>query len=161
MFLAGIIVVWWVFFFFKTKNISIHWWFFIAQFGNRGIICASRDIFLPRSSFSFGLKDFQSLKIETVYEDFQNPSSVHESFNLTSDVKSRWQTIPDSKVHGANMGPTWVLLAPDGPHVGPMNLAIWDVKQRHFPHIDVNNDVMMWFWRFLSIFMFKGGGVIL
>ena len=24
---------------------------------------------------------------------------------------------PDSKVHGANMGPTWVLSAPDGPHV--------------------------------------------
>ena len=32
--------------------------------------------------------------------------------------------IPDSKVHGANMGPTWVLSAPDGPHVGPMNRAI-------------------------------------
>ena len=32
--------------------------------------------------------------------------------------------VPDSKVHVANMGPTWVLLAPDGPHVGPMNLAI-------------------------------------
>ena len=31
---------------------------------------------------------------------------------------------PDSKVHGANMGPTWVLSAPDGPHVDPMNLAI-------------------------------------
>ena len=30
---------------------------------------------------------------------------------------------PDIKVHGANMGPTWVLSAPDGPHVGPMNLA--------------------------------------
>ena len=31
---------------------------------------------------------------------------------------------PDSKVHGANMGPTWVLSAPDdGPHAGPMNLA--------------------------------------
>ena len=30
----------------------------------------------------------------------------------------------DSKVHGANMGPTWVLWAPDGHHVGPMNLAI-------------------------------------
>ena len=26
---------------------------------------------------------------------------------------------PDSKVHGANMGPTWVLSAPDGPNVGP------------------------------------------
>ena len=31
---------------------------------------------------------------------------------------------PESKVHGASMGPTWVLSAPDGPHVGPMNLAI-------------------------------------
>ena len=31
---------------------------------------------------------------------------------------------PDSKVHGANIGPTWVLSAPDGLHVGPMNLAI-------------------------------------
>ena len=31
--------------------------------------------------------------------------------------------IPDSKVHGANMGPTWVLLVADGTHVGPMNLA--------------------------------------
>ena len=34
--------------------------------------------------------------------------------------------IPDSKVYGTNMGPTWVLSAPDGPYVGPMNLAIWD-----------------------------------
>ena len=36
-------------------------------------------------------------------------------------------SVLDSKVHGANMGPTWVLSAPDGPHVGRMNLAIWDV----------------------------------
>ena len=33
-------------------------------------------------------------------------------------------TYPDSKVHVANMGTTWVLSAPVGPHVGPMNLAI-------------------------------------
>ena len=39
--------------------------------------------------------------------------------------------IPDINVHGANMGPTWVLSAPDGPHVGPMNLAIRD----DFPEI--------------------------
>ena len=32
---------------------------------------------------------------------------------------------PDSKVHGAYMGPTWVLSAPGGPHVGPTILAIW------------------------------------
>ena len=32
---------------------------------------------------------------------------------------------PDSKIHGANMGPTWVLVAPGGPHVGHTTLAIW------------------------------------
>ena len=31
---------------------------------------------------------------------------------------------PDSKVPGAIMGPTWVLSAPGGPHVGPIYLAI-------------------------------------
>ena len=35
--------------------------------------------------------------------------------------------ISDSMVHGANMGPTWGQQDPGGPHVGPMNLAIWDV----------------------------------
>ena len=29
-----------------------------------------------------------------------------------------------NQVHGANMGPIWVLSVPDGPHVGPLNLAI-------------------------------------
>ena len=32
--------------------------------------------------------------------------------------------VQDSKVHGANMGTTGVLSTPDGPHVGPLNLAI-------------------------------------
>ena len=34
--------------------------------------------------------------------------------------------IPDSKVHGANMGPIWGRQDPGGPHVSPMNFAIWD-----------------------------------
>ena len=41
--------------------------------------------------------------------------------------------IPDSKVHGANMGPTWVLSAPDGSHVGPMNLAVRDDIEFQIP----------------------------
>ena len=32
---------------------------------------------------------------------------------------------PDSKVHGANMGPIWGRQYPGGPHVGAMNFAIW------------------------------------
>ena len=35
------------------------------------------------------------------------------------------QVSPDSKVHGANMGPIWGRQNPCGPHVGPMNFAIW------------------------------------
>ena len=31
----------------------------------------------------------------------------------------------DSKVDGTNMGPIWGRLDPGGPHVGPMNFAIW------------------------------------
>ena len=34
------------------------------------------------------------------------------------------QIYPDSKIHGANMGPTWVLLGPGGPHAGPIKHAI-------------------------------------
>ena len=34
------------------------------------------------------------------------------------------QKHPDSKDHGANMGPTWGRQDTDGPHVGPMNFAI-------------------------------------
>ena len=33
---------------------------------------------------------------------------------------------PDSKVHGVNMGPIWGRQDPGGPHVGPMNFAIWN-----------------------------------
>ena len=34
-------------------------------------------------------------------------------------------TSPDSKAHGANMGPIWGRQDPSGPHVGPMNIATW------------------------------------
>ena len=37
------------------------------------------------------------------------------------------KVIPDKKVHGANMGPTWGRQNPGGPHVGPMNFVIWDI----------------------------------
>ena len=54
-------------------------------------------------------------------------SAMSKSGNSTvcfdSQAPHHWNH-PDSKVHGANMGPTWVLSAPDGPHVRPMNLAI-------------------------------------
>ena len=56
------------------------------------------------------------------------PCSGKGRFGFSPDwmcmMKEKIWMPPDSKVHGANMGPTWVLSGPDGPHVGPMNLAI-------------------------------------
>ena len=43
-----------------------------------------------------------------------------------SSTYERMSTIPDSKVHGANMGRIWGQQDPGGPHVGPMNVVIWD-----------------------------------
>ena len=42
------------------------------------------------------------------------------------EIEFNW-IIPDTKVPGANMGPVWGQHGPGGPHVGPMNFAIWDV----------------------------------
>ena len=39
---------------------------------------------------------------------------------------------PDNKVHGANMGPIWSRQDPGGPHVGPMNFAIWGMYTRNW-----------------------------
>ena len=38
---------------------------------------------------------------------------------------------PDSKLHGANMGPIWGRQDPGGPHVGPINIAIWVLMTMH------------------------------
>ena len=62
-------------------------------------------------------------------------SSVRK-FSLVYNIEvsrngRKWQYafIPDSKVHGANMGPIWGRQDPGGPNLGPMNFAIWNVFQ--------------------------------
>ena len=42
------------------------------------------------------------------------------------DIMKTKETIPDSKAHGATMGPIWGRQDPGGPHVDPLNLVIWD-----------------------------------
>ena len=39
---------------------------------------------------------------------------------------------PGSSVRGANMGPIWGRQDPGGPHVGPMNVAIWGALKRPY-----------------------------
>ena len=68
---------------------------------------------------------FQQKKVAVINTDwyFDLPEGLLWLNGMGGVTEEVLQT-PDSKVHGANMGPTWVLSAPDGSHVGPMNLAI-------------------------------------
>ena len=47
---------------------------------------------------------------------------------------------PDSKVHGANMGPTWVLSAPDRPHVDPRTLLSGEDRDADVESDDYNDE---------------------
>ena len=52
----------------------------------------------------------------------------------------------NSKVHGDNMGPTWVLSAPYGPHVDHMNLALreaihWDPHPHMIAKAALESDI--------------------
>ena len=58
--------------------------------------------------------------------NFQQDTNLSSAKGLRKSLVQYIHNTPDSKVHGANMGATGVLLAQDGSHVGLMNLAIWD-----------------------------------
>ena len=54
--------------------------------------------------------------------------------------------LPDSKVHGANMGPIWGWHDPGGPHVVPMNFAICVMPKSQL--ISVNKIVPTFFYEY-------------
>ena len=59
---------------------------------------------------------------------WSNPKGYEWIYGFTRDSQHNHNTTPqitnnpDDKVHGANMGPTWVLSAPDGPMLAPWTL---------------------------------------
>ena len=51
---------------------------------------------------------------------------------------------PDSKIHGDNMGPFWGRQDPGGPHVGHMNLAIWETLYANDRRLSEECPVINW-----------------
>ena len=101
---------------------SLHW---LTQNINQRL--DSQKTLHSSSSLSYGVsivkiwgENWPCYNGTTLYLSTQPPTGLHNH-------------LPDSKVHGANMGPTWVLSAPDGPQVGPINLAI-NVPSYLLPH---------------------------
>ena len=73
----------------------------------------SRQWDKPTPNHSFGLGHLRMI----------SPGSSTQWLRQTA-ATGRSNAVPDSKIHGVNMGPIWVLSAPDGPHVDPMNFAV-------------------------------------
>ena len=55
-------------------------------------------------------------------------ASTDNSTFVYRDAVVYFDDYPGSKVHGANMGPTWGRQEPGEPHVGHMNRAIWVIS---------------------------------
>ena len=94
-----------------------------------------------------------SMRPSQISKIYQNKSLQPMWTSQNTVIETFWKivintiksSIPDSKFHEANMGPTWVLSAPDGPHVGHMNLAFRDFAAfiLLFPAITRNGNVFM------------------
>ena len=69
------------------------------------------------------------------------------------------ETIPDNKVHGANMGPIWGRQDPGEPHAGPMNFALWDTAYCIFSWLHYKTYCKGRQWQ-VSIFGWDGFNVL-
>ena len=78
---------------------------------------------LPQRS-AFGSKTCNRFVTLLQIGPYAYPGQKHKYYRINSNQNDESVYAPDSKIHVANMGPTWVLSAPGGPRVGPMNLAV-------------------------------------
>ena len=107
---TGEILFWFLCMFFWSLVYSLFTWIYI---------CHAQYLW----NLAWSCKRLCSLKLFEPVKIWQPWLSLRQWFGL--ELNTNPASYPDSKHHGANMGPTLVLSAPNGPHVGLMNLAIW------------------------------------
>ena len=70
-----------------------------------------------------------SLAPEKLYCSSAGEVTLKDIGKITPNHIEAWVLcFPDNKVHGANVGPTRGRQDRGGPHVGPMNFAIWVIS---------------------------------
>ena len=122
---------------------SMYIYFFKPQFSTTNIHIAIMSI---SSTYQF----WPSIQLVLVKLDWKMCLAICRAAAHTANRRRKWGVVlidhckpndnyswstgtisqgasPDSKVHGANMGPIWGRQDPGGHHVGPMNFAIWEV----------------------------------
>ena len=68
---------------------------------------------------------------QDIYSWYTKDKNIYK-IQTVSKYRAVTSSIPDSKVHGPNMGPIWGRQDPGGPHVGPMNFAIWEFSPNYW-----------------------------
>ena len=103
------------------------------------------------------------LMLQTLYTDSAEVPIDFISFVLrclyvTVTPTRRDNIVPDKNIHGANMGPIWDRQGPGGPHVGPMNFAIWGIADTQWSneiylnqHIDPIDKGMLYVYLITNI----------
>ena len=81
----------------------------------------------------------KTFRVALIFEFYRYTEVVTPNRNTSarSYEKTSYDSVnrsPENKVHGANMGPIWGRQDPGGPHVGPMNFAIWKPKDPFYLH---------------------------
>ena len=99
-------------------------WYITAMYRARYV--QSRTLVKLRTQKRLMIQRYYRTKICGFWIHHSNVYIWYEQGSFLVKESRTDSNIPDNKVNGANMGPTWVLPAPDGPHVGPINLAIKD-----------------------------------
>ena len=92
------------------------------------LICVIRGCIICKQAIIKGLYGYENVYHKTCIMTLLPSDSI--SVEQRADVYQEVQYCRDRKVHGANMGPIWGRQDPGGPHVGPMNFAIWGFSPR-------------------------------
>ena len=99
-----------------------------------GLIWTNDGLFCWNLYASLGFNELKDVDQMDRHQTKRN----HDKARTTCRIIWKHTKYPNSKVHKANMRPTWVRQDPGGPHVGHMNLVIWAIVIRdmvifHFP----------------------------
>ena len=112
---------------FQITQVNTQWWFDLWP--NRlthspGKTSTKR--YSPHISICYFLSQLSIKYWVLIFFYIKQLSMLFETVIIQKDhnIPHHAWGFPDSKVHVAHLGPTWVLSAPGGPHVGPMNLVI-------------------------------------
>ena len=102
---------------------------FMSFFRNRNIQVSLQEMHLKiRSGAPCAFYRWKSLQLKWIRRArFRRTGERYQAFNIVQHERLSSGNHPD-KVYGTNMAPTGGRQDPSGPHVGPMNFAIWAVN---------------------------------